>query len=72
MATFSYAAHSQRVISPSICEAAGMVGFDEEKLRRDVMGSGQSGPFMAVRMAAARQWVALIQRHRFGERAEYN
>jgi len=31
-----------------------------------VIGSGQSGPFLAVRMAAAGQQVALIERHRFG------
>ena len=31
-----------------------------------VIGSGQSGPFLAVRMAAAGQRVAIIERHRFG------
>jgi pyruvate/2-oxoglutarate dehydrogenase complex dihydrolipoamide dehydrogenase (E3) component len=31
-----------------------------------VIGSGQSGPFLAVRMAAAGQRVALIERHRVG------
>ncbi len=31
-----------------------------------VIGSGQSGPFLAVRIAAAGQRVALIERHRFG------
>jgi pyruvate/2-oxoglutarate dehydrogenase complex dihydrolipoamide dehydrogenase (E3) component len=31
-----------------------------------VIGSGQSGPFLAVRMAAAGQRVALIERHRIG------
>jgi pyruvate/2-oxoglutarate dehydrogenase complex dihydrolipoamide dehydrogenase (E3) component len=31
-----------------------------------VIGSGQSGPFLAVRMAAAGQQVAIIERHRFG------
>jgi pyruvate/2-oxoglutarate dehydrogenase complex dihydrolipoamide dehydrogenase (E3) component len=31
-----------------------------------VIGSGQSGPFLAVRMAAAGQRVASIERHRFG------
>jgi pyruvate/2-oxoglutarate dehydrogenase complex dihydrolipoamide dehydrogenase (E3) component len=31
-----------------------------------VIGSGQSGPFLAVRMAAANQRVALIERGRFG------
>ncbi len=31
-----------------------------------VIGSGQSEPFLAVRMAAAGQRVALIERHRFG------
>jgi pyruvate/2-oxoglutarate dehydrogenase complex dihydrolipoamide dehydrogenase (E3) component len=31
-----------------------------------VIGSGQSGPFLAVRMAAAGQRVAIIERHLFG------
>jgi pyruvate/2-oxoglutarate dehydrogenase complex dihydrolipoamide dehydrogenase (E3) component len=31
-----------------------------------VIGSGQAGPFLAVRMAAAGQQVAIIERHRFG------
>ncbi len=31
-----------------------------------VIGSGQSGPFLAVRMAAAGQQVAIIERHLFG------
>ncbi len=31
-----------------------------------VIGCGQSGPFLAVRMAAAGQRVAIIERHRFG------
>ena len=31
-----------------------------------VIGSGQSGPFLAVRMAAAGQRVAIIERYRFG------
>ena len=31
-----------------------------------VIGSGQSGPFLAARMAAAGQRVAIIERHRFG------
>jgi pyruvate/2-oxoglutarate dehydrogenase complex dihydrolipoamide dehydrogenase (E3) component len=31
-----------------------------------VIGSGQSGPFLAVRMAAAGHRVAIIERHRFG------
>jgi pyruvate/2-oxoglutarate dehydrogenase complex dihydrolipoamide dehydrogenase (E3) component len=31
-----------------------------------VIGTGQSGPFLAVRMAAAGQRVAIIERHRFG------
>ena len=31
-----------------------------------VIGSGQSGPFLAVRMAAAGQRVAIIERNRFG------
>ena len=31
-----------------------------------VIGSGQSGPFLAVRMAAAGKRVAIIERHRFG------
>jgi len=31
-----------------------------------VIGSGQSGPFLAVRMANAGQRVAIIERHRFG------
>jgi pyruvate/2-oxoglutarate dehydrogenase complex dihydrolipoamide dehydrogenase (E3) component len=31
-----------------------------------VIGSGQSEPVRAVRMAAAGQRVALIERHRFG------
>jgi pyruvate/2-oxoglutarate dehydrogenase complex dihydrolipoamide dehydrogenase (E3) component len=31
-----------------------------------VIGSGQSGPFLAVRMAAAGRRVAIIERHRFG------
>jgi pyruvate/2-oxoglutarate dehydrogenase complex dihydrolipoamide dehydrogenase (E3) component len=31
-----------------------------------VIGSGQSGPFLAVRLAAAGQRVAIIERHRFG------
>ena len=31
-----------------------------------VIGSGQSGPFLAVRMAAVGQRVALIERHRIG------
>jgi pyruvate/2-oxoglutarate dehydrogenase complex dihydrolipoamide dehydrogenase (E3) component len=31
-----------------------------------VIGSGQSGPFLAVRMAVAGQRVAIIERHRFG------
>lgn len=31
-----------------------------------VIGTGQSGPFLAVRMAAAGQRVAVIERHRFG------
>ena len=31
-----------------------------------VIGSGQAGPFLAVRMAAAGQRVALIERHYFG------
>jgi pyruvate/2-oxoglutarate dehydrogenase complex dihydrolipoamide dehydrogenase (E3) component len=31
-----------------------------------VIGGGQSGPFLAVRMAAAGQRVAIIERHLFG------
>jgi pyruvate/2-oxoglutarate dehydrogenase complex dihydrolipoamide dehydrogenase (E3) component len=31
-----------------------------------VIGTGQSGPFLAVRMAAAGKRVAIIERHRFG------
>jgi pyruvate/2-oxoglutarate dehydrogenase complex dihydrolipoamide dehydrogenase (E3) component len=31
-----------------------------------VIGSGQSGPFLAARMAAAGQRVATIKRRRFG------
>ena len=31
-----------------------------------VIGTGQSGPFLAVRMAAAGQRVAIIERGRFG------
>src|ERR1700751_625699 len=31
-----------------------------------VIGTGQSGPFLAVRMAAAGQKVAIIERNRFG------
>ena len=31
-----------------------------------VIGSGQSGPFLAVRMAAAGKRVAVIERHLFG------
>src|SRR5580698_9352826 len=31
-----------------------------------VIGTGQSGPFLAVRMAAAGQRVAIIERSRFG------
>ena len=31
-----------------------------------VIGTGQSGPFLAVRMAVAGQRVAIIERHRFG------
>ena len=31
-----------------------------------VIGTGQSGPFLAARMAAAGQQVAIIERHRFG------
>ena len=31
-----------------------------------VIGTGQSGPFLAVRMAAAGQRVAIIERHLFG------
>jgi pyruvate/2-oxoglutarate dehydrogenase complex dihydrolipoamide dehydrogenase (E3) component len=31
-----------------------------------VIGSGQSGPFLAVRLAATGQRVAIIERHRFG------
>jgi pyruvate/2-oxoglutarate dehydrogenase complex dihydrolipoamide dehydrogenase (E3) component len=31
-----------------------------------VIGTGQSGPFLAARMAAAGQRVAIIERHRFG------
>src|SRR5215471_12015653 len=31
-----------------------------------VIGSGQSGPFLAVRMAAAGKRVAIIERHRIG------
>jgi pyruvate/2-oxoglutarate dehydrogenase complex dihydrolipoamide dehydrogenase (E3) component len=31
-----------------------------------VIGSGQSGPFLAIRMAAAGQRVAIIERHLFG------
>ena len=31
-----------------------------------VIGSGQSGPFLAVRIAAAGQRVAIIERGRFG------
>lgn len=31
-----------------------------------VIGSGQAGPFLAVRMAAAGLQVAIIERNRFG------
>jgi pyruvate/2-oxoglutarate dehydrogenase complex dihydrolipoamide dehydrogenase (E3) component len=31
-----------------------------------VIGSGQSGPFLAIRLAAAGQPVAIVERNRFG------
>ena len=33
-----------------------------------IIGSGQAGPFLAVRMAAAGQRVAIIERNRSAER----
>jgi pyruvate/2-oxoglutarate dehydrogenase complex dihydrolipoamide dehydrogenase (E3) component len=44
--------------------------MDQPIMKKDfdaiVIGSGQSGPFLAVRMAAAGQRVAIIERNRFG------
>jgi pyruvate/2-oxoglutarate dehydrogenase complex dihydrolipoamide dehydrogenase (E3) component len=37
-----------------------------------VIGTGQSGPFPAARMAAAGQRVAIIERHRFGGKCVNN
>jgi pyruvate/2-oxoglutarate dehydrogenase complex dihydrolipoamide dehydrogenase (E3) component len=40
--------------------------MDSKDFDAIVIGCGQSGPFLAVRLAAAGQRVAIIERHRFG------
>jgi pyruvate/2-oxoglutarate dehydrogenase complex dihydrolipoamide dehydrogenase (E3) component len=46
------------------------MGMGQPVMKKDfdaiVIGTGQSGPFLAVRMAAAGQRVAIIERHRIG------